>query len=126
MRLGMTEALLISLGAVAGALLRYAAQLWLDQPDQLLPRSTLTVNLLGSLLVGWLYGAGWLGTHEPFRLLAAIGFLGSLTTFSAFTLDTLRRLESGHWGWAAAYVTLSVLGGILAVAGGYALGRWGR
>jgi CrcB protein len=126
MRFGMNEVVLISLGAVAGALLRYATHVWLEQPGQLLPLPTLIVNLLGSLLIGWLYGAGWLGSNEQLRLLAAVGFLGSLTTFSAFSLDTLRRIEAGHWGWALGYVLLSVLGGLAAVAGGSLLGRWSR
>lgn len=122
----MTEALLISLGAVAGAIARYLTHLCLEQPEQKLPLATLTVNLLGSLLIGWLYGLGWLGTNEKLRLLAAVGFLGSLTTFSTFSLEMLRRIEAGLWGWAVGYMLLSCLGGLAAVATGCALGRWGR
>lgn len=122
----MTEAALISLGAIAGALLRYATHLWLEQSNPKLPLATLSVNLLGSLIIGWLYGAGWLETNEKFRLFAAVGFLGSLTTFSSFTLETLRRIEAGQWGWALGYVLLSCLGGLAAVAAGCVWGRWTR
>lgn len=125
MKFGLTETLMIATGAVAGALLRYATIVWLERPDQKLPLATLAVNLVGSWLIGWLYGSDLLGSSERIRLLAAVGFLGSLTTFSAFTLETLRRIEAGQWGWALGYVLLSVLGGLAAVAAGFLCGRWG-
>ena len=126
MRLGLIEFALISGGAILGALLRYFANGWLGTDEQRLPLATLAVNLLGSLLIGWLYGCGWLSTSEKIRLFAAVGLLGSLTTFSAFSLETFRRLETGQYGWAFAYVFISTLGGILAVAAGVGLGKMGR
>lgn len=126
MRFGWVECLLISAGAIAGALLRHLAHVGLGNSDQRLPLATMTVNLVGCLLIGWLYGSGWLAANEKLRLLAAVGFLGSLTTFSAFSLETFRRLEQGEFGWALGYVLLSTLGGLVAVAGGVGLGRWLR
>lgn len=126
MRFGLAECFLISGGAIAGALLRHLANVGLGNSEQRLPLATLTVNLLGCLLIGWLYGSGWLAANEKLRLLAAVGFLGSLTTFSAFSLETLRRIEQGEFLWAMAYVLLSTLGGLAAAAAGSGLGRWLR
>ncbi len=52
-----------------------------------------------------------------------IGFLGALTTFSSFSLDALRLLESGQIAIAFGYLASSVLGGLLAAWAGLALAR---
>lgn len=126
MKLGLLEFALISGGAILGALLRYLANGWLGVSEQRLPLATLIVNLLGSFLIGWLYGCGWLATSEKIRLFAAVGLLGSLTTFSAFSLETFRRLETGQFGWALANVLLSTVGGLAAVAAGVWAGKLWR
>jgi fluoride exporter len=77
------------------------------------PYGTLTVNVLGSLmmglLVGWLarFGSGGEGT----RLLLAVGALGGFTTFSSFSLDVITLVERGEVGTAAFYTGLSLLAG---------------
>jgi CrcB protein len=126
MKLGLLEFALISGGAILGALLRYLANGWLGVSEQRLPLATLVVNLVGSFLIGWLYGNGWLSTSEKVRLFAAVGLLGSLTTFSAFSLETFRRIETGQFGWALGYVLLSTVGGLLAVALGVGTGKQWR
>lgn len=126
MKLGLVEFALISGGAILGALLRHLANAVIGPTEQRLPLATLAVNLAGSFLLGWLYGCGWLTSSEKVRLFAAVGLLGSLTTFSAFSLETFWRLENGQFGWATAYVTLSTLGGIAAVAAGVGIGKWLR
>ncbi len=126
MKLGLVEFALISGGAILGAVLRYLTNGWLGTDEQRLPLATLVVNLVGSFLIGWLYGCGWLSTSEKVRLFAAVGLLGSLTTFSAFSLETFRRLETGQFGWAFVYVLLSTLGGLVAVAAGVGTGKWCR
>jgi CrcB protein len=126
MKLGLVEFLLVSGGAILGALLRYLANGWLGTSEQRLPLATLVVNLVGSFLIGWLYGCGWLSTSEKVRLFAAVGLLGSLTTFSAFSLETFRQLETGQFRWAFAYVLISTVGGLLAVAAGVGMGKWWR
>lgn len=126
MKLGLVEFLLVCGGATLGTLLRYLANGWLGASEQRIPLATLVVNLVGSFLIGWLYGCGWLAASEKVRLFAAVGLLGSFTTFSAFSLETFRRLETGQFGWAFAYVLLSTAGGLLAVAAGVGMGKWWR
>lgn len=79
-----------------------------------LPYGTLTVNVLGSLLMGLL--AGWLARHgshgEGTRLLLAVGVLGGFTTFSSFSLDIVGLAQRGQPGLAVIYAAGSVIAGI--------------
>ena len=85
--------------------------------------ATLAVNIVGCLLIGYLYGLFLLRPEVPLELRAGlmVGFLGGLTTFSSFSLDTLRLLESGQAPLAIGYATVSVLGGLLATWAGLTL-----
>jgi CrcB protein len=90
----------ISLGAVAGANARYWAGLWAaDRFGVGLPYGTLLVNITGCLVLGFLItlGSGRIGLSQEVRLLIAIGFLGSYTTFSSFAVETLTLVQSGAW-----------------------------
>ena len=74
------------------------------------PTSTLMVNILGSLIVGCFYfffRKGILG-DESIRLFVVIGFLGSFTTFSTFSLETFVLLKQGDLSTAATYTFLSI------------------
>lgn len=78
------------------------------------PYGTLTVNIVGSALIGLL--SGIFATHaewsHPLYLFLTAGFLGGYTTFSAFSLDIALLHERGANGLAALYVALSVIAGI--------------
>ena len=80
---------------------------------------TLAVNVLGSFAIGVLFV--WLGAREGWQLFLMTGVLGGFTTFSAFSLDTLKLLQAGQTLQAAAYVGGSVLLSLAAVALGVAL-----
>jgi CrcB protein len=113
------------LGGGAGTLLRYAVSQWLGKPDlQGLPYGTLTVNLAGSLLIGWLAGCQatepW---NENIRLLLIAGFLGGFTTFSAYSLETVQLFRTQQTASALLYIALSNLGGLLLAAAGYFLAQ---
>lgn len=89
------------------------------------PYGTLTVNILGSLLMGVL--VGWLARmgsqSEPTRLLLAVGVLGGFTTFSSFSLDVITLIERGEVGTAALYIGLSLAAGFASLFLGLILMR---
>lgn len=112
--------LAVALGGGVGALGRYALSTWVQNAlGAGFPWGTLSVNITGSFLMGVLAGALQRGALPPeFQTLAAVGILGSFTTFSAFSLENVRLLQEGAWGRALAYMALSVAVGILAVLAG--------
>jgi CrcB protein len=111
----------VALGGAAGSLCRYAANLacarWMNVHSTV---GTTAVNVVGCLLIGCL-AASRLREHLWLSDLAAVGFLGGLTTFSTFGLETVRLLQSGHSGHALLNVAANVLAGFAAVAGGMQL-----
>lgn len=115
---------LVFLGAGVGGVLRYAtgkaALAWLGPA---FPWGTLTVNVVGCLVMGVLARAFPLETGEPYRLLLLTGVLGGFTTFSAFSLDTAMLFEASGAAYALIYVAASVLLSLAAVFVGLALGR---
>jgi len=116
--------LAVSAGGVAGTLARFAAGNWVNANW---PRhfytATLTVNIVGCLLIGVLYGLFLIRPEVPVEVRAGliVGFLGGLTTFSSFSLDTVRLLESGQVPLALGYAAASVFGGLLATWAGLSL-----
>ena len=118
--------LAISVGAVLGANARYVVSGWLsDRFGSSFPVGTLVVNVGGSFLIGLfltLIGER-LVVADWWRPLVAIGFLGSYTTFSSFSFETLALAQSGSWGLAALNVVGSVAGSLTGVYLGSVLGR---
>ncbi len=106
----------IAVGGSLGAVSRYwvssTAYQWLGQA---FPYGTLTVNLLGSVVIGFLSVILIHRFHvgEAIRIGLLAGFLGSFTTFSTFAMDTLHLTENGALLKAMSYVLLSVLGCVL-------------
>ncbi len=95
-------------------------------PGAAMPWGTLTVNVVGGLLMGLL--TGWLAmrgglAQESVRVFAAVGVLGGFTTFSAFSLESALMLERKQFGLAAAYVVLSVVFAIAALFAGLMIAR---
>lgn len=89
------------------------------------PWGVLAVNAVGCFAIGLLYSVceGRVELSPDARVALQGGFLGGLTTFSAFGLDTWRLVETGHSGLAAANVTGNVAVGMFAVALGVIGGR---
>jgi fluoride exporter len=111
----------VFLGAGIGGALRHGvnlAALRLLGPG--FPHGTITVNIVGSLIMGLL--AGWFAHKaDPgltWRLFLTTGVLGGFTTFSAFSLDAALLLERGQLGPAALYVVGSAVGTILGLFAG--------
>lgn len=122
----MPDALLVALGAVPGAWLRF---LLVNRLEPLLPRrhwGTLLVNLSACLLLGLqlaLIHAHDGGRAARLQLLLATGFLGSFSTFSSWMAELAVCLQSRRRREALLLLSASLLGGLLALALGLALGR---
>ena len=105
------EVLAVAIGGAIGAVARFwmsnGVYAWLGRD---FPWGTLVVNVVGSLVMGWLY------VHfvergevsQEVRLALMTGLLGGLTTFSTFSLETVQLLERGH--------VISALGNVVASA----------
>jgi CrcB protein len=114
----------VALGGALGSVLRYqvagTVQRW-NGSDW--PLGTLAVNLLGSLVIGGLahmvLARGLLSAEA--RLFMMVGILGGFTTFSTFSMETLRLLQQGAWEHALANMALSVAGGLAAAWAGFVL-----
>ncbi len=120
----LIQAMAVGVGAAAGALVRWQAGSRLGLIAGW-PAGTLAVNLGGGLLIG--LALAWFRLHpdqQVWRLLAITGFLGGLTTFSAFSGESLGLLLSGRYGLALAHTLAHVVGALGCAALGHALGRW--
>lgn len=117
------QALAVALGAALGALLRWRAGLWLNAMWTGFPLGTLLVNAVGGLLIGSALAWFEQSPDELLRLLLVTGFLGGLTTFSAFSVESLLLLQRGEWLLAAGHTLAHVLGALVCAAAGFALTR---
>ena len=125
MRAGMIGTLIqVALGGALGAVSRYLTGIAaLRLTGHGFPWGTLTVNVVGSFLMGLLVvGLAHLGGNRflPFLM---TGFLGGFTTFSAFSLDAVSLYEKGATGQAASYVLASVVLSLGALLLGLILAR---
>lgn len=115
----------VALFGLAGIFTRYGTDLAFQKLGGNFPVGTFLINVLGSFLAGVVYA--WAvergGLSPELRTGILVGFLGGFTTFSAFSLQTARLLESGAATPALLYATLSPLLGIGAAWGGLALSR---
>jgi len=96
---------MVALGGALGASFRYGCQLLIIQwSASSFPIGTLTVNALGSFLIGF----GWLLLgNDQTRLLFLVGLLGGFTTFSSFSMETIKLWENGMSTMAAMNILLN-------------------
>ena len=103
-----------SIGAAAGALLRWFFGLLLNHVFETMPLGTLTSNLVGGYLIG--VSVAFFGLHTElapeWRLLVITGFLGGLTTFSTFSAEVTSLIQQGRLGWAGATISAHVIGSV--------------
>ncbi len=107
---------LIALGGALGSVLRFLAVAAIGAP-----LGTAVVNVLGSFLIGALFVV--LDARAGWQLFLMTGVMGGFTTFSSFSLDTLKLIQQGQSLQAAAYVLGSVALSLAAVALGVTLAR---
>lgn len=118
------DALMVAIGAVPGAWLRFRV---VDHLEPVLPRrhwGTLGVNLIACLALGLIAGlAGSCGAAAGrVLLLVGTGFLGSFSTFSTFSAELRAELVARNWRGSGLLVGGSLAGGLLAMAVGLRLG----
>lgn len=117
--------LAISIGAVLGANARYLLGGWIaERFGPAFPMGTLVINVTGSLLIGVVVTVST-GRLVPdwFRPMVAIGFLGSYTTFSTFSYETLALVQAGSFLVATLNVAASVGAAFAGVYAGTVLAR---
>lgn len=105
----------VGLGGIFGACARFYLGTAIQQMTLTgFPYGTLSVNLLGSFLLSFIATSSLLRWKLPRPYLLAIntGCIGSFTTFSTFSVETIHLLEQGHLLAALAYVLISVTGGL--------------
>ena len=115
----------IAAGGALAALARAGLSELLTDPNRLtFPWATLAANAAGCLMIGLL--SGYAARRSlPQALLEAVrtGFIGGFTTFSAFSVETIRLLDAGHAASAAVYVLTSILLGFSLTLLGLRIGR---
>jgi CrcB protein len=118
----MAKWLLIAAGGAFGSISRYAVQGWVQRAaGSGFPLGTLTVNLVGCLLIGFLTAtfSGPKLIREEYRIGIIVGILGGFTTFSTFGFETFSLTNDRQFALAALNIVLSCGLGLLAVWAGY-------
>ncbi len=113
--------LIVGLGGFVGSTLRFLTVRLVDSRlNALFPFGTLTVNIIGSFILGIIYmlATRQAGISENARLFLAVGFCGGFTTFSAFALENFNLIEQKLISTSLLYILISVVLGILSLAAG--------
>ena len=116
----------IALGAVVGASARYFVSTQISRYfSTIFPYGTLLINLTGSLVLGFffVYSSERVLLDPRWRLLVAIGFCGSYTTFSSYAFESFALMEQGQWLLTGANILASNALCLAAVLAGAALAR---
>lgn len=125
MKAALLNAALVGTGGFIGAICRYGLSGLVQRHAALaaFPYGTLTVNLVGCLLIG--IAVGLVDTRQvfgpEFRLFALLGLLGGFTTYSTFGYETFALLRDADYLRAVANVTIHVVLGLALVWAGYAI-----
>lgn len=116
----------ISVGAAAGALLRWQLGARLNSLFPVLPMGTLAANLIGGYLIGLAIGYFSQATSLPheWRLFVVTGFCGGLTTFSTFSVEVVSLFQSGRPALALAAIAAHLTGSLLMTFAGLASWQW--
>jgi len=104
--------LMVAIGGALGASFRYALNEWLQSGF----KTTLLINIIGSLLIGIVMGIAQKNASfdQQWRLLLATGVCGGFTTFSAFSIENVWLLQEGKFAWALFYILISITAGLCA------------
>lgn len=122
----MLPVLMLCAGASAGAIARWQLSLWLNTGSTWLPVGTLVANLTGGWLIGLLVAIFQAHPQiDPvWRLALVTGFLGALTTFSTFSMETVQLLQQERFGQALSLAALHLVGSLAMTWIGLRMGGW--
>ena len=119
--------LAVAAGGAAGSVARFIVGVWSTRAFGLeFPWGTLIINITGSFLIGVfaeLFALHW-DAPQSLRVLLTVGICGGYTTFSTFSFETIRLLETGRAGSAVRNVVLNAAGGLLLAGAGLGLAAW--
>jgi fluoride exporter len=121
----LSQILFVGFGGFLGSISRFVTVKSVDERFlSNFPYGTITVNLLGSLILGFVYAlmARKAGPNHNWMLFLSAGFCGGFTTFSAFALENFNLIHARPVA-SLIYILASVTGGVLAVALGYFTGK---
>jgi CrcB protein len=116
----------IALGAIVGASARYFLSSFVARSiSATFPYGTLLINLIGSFVLGFflIYSTERVLLDPRWRLLIAVGFCGSYTTFSSYAFESFALMEQGQWLLMSANILFSNVFSLVAVLAGAALAR---
>lgn len=120
-------ALFVGLGSFLGGSLRYLSVVWIERKAEMeFPLAILFVNVLGSFLIGFVTPGlerVSIGGESLMPLFLTAGMLGGFTTFSTFSLQTLKLAQSGNWSLAMMNAFLSLVCCLVSVFAGLKVGQ---
>lgn len=123
----MGQLVAIACGGAIGALSRFGLQQWLATIyNGRFPLAIFVANSIGSLCLGLFYvlivekGI----VPEVWRPFLIIGLIGAFTTFSTFSLDSIRLIEEGNWSMALGNIVANLVAGLVGAYVGMSIGRW--
>ncbi|MCF7825494.1 MAG: fluoride efflux transporter CrcB [Candidatus Marinimicrobia bacterium] len=115
----------VGVGGFLGAIGRYWISGLAQRLSDRFPLGTLSVNLLGSFLLGF-FATLFLEkmmVNQELRLLLLVGLLGAFTTYSTFSLETLNLLRTGEWMFAGLNIVTNLAGTLIAVWAGVSIAK---
>lgn len=117
--------IIVGIAGILGALSRYYLGLNINTFwHHSFPLTTLLINLIGCFFLAWLTTYIARLNILPSEVITGIGtgFIGSFTTFSTFSVETVQLINHSEWSIAFLYVSCSILGGLIMSGLGYTLG----
>lgn len=111
----MSEWLAVFIGGGMGSICRYGISRWLGTTEGGFPVGTLTANILSCIVLGlaWGYFSRYTHISPTVKLLITVGFCGGFSTFSTFSLETMKMFQLGQYAMAAGYILFSILSCVL-------------